>query len=187
MFEKYFRRKAMKKINVVGTSGSGKSTFSRMLAKKLGYRYLEMDAMFWKPNWQESTDEEFFTKLKSCLSQDAWVLDGNYNRTVAIKWADIDQVIWIDYSFPRTVYQAIKRAFIRSITQTELWDDTGNIETFRKSFFSRDSIIIWTLKTYKRNRVRYTEMFNDPKYNHIEFVRLTSPKMAKKFIDELNL
>lgn len=30
-------------------------------------------------------------------------------------------------------------------------------------------------------------MFNDPKYSHIEFVRLTIPKMAKKFIDELNL
>ena len=43
----------MKRINVVGTSGSGKSTFSQVLANKLNYPYLEMDAMFWKPNWQE--------------------------------------------------------------------------------------------------------------------------------------
>ncbi|MGP5516510.1 AAA family ATPase [Psychrobacter alimentarius] len=177
----------MKKINVVGTSGSGKSTFSRMLAKKLDYPYLEMDAMFWRANWQESNDEEFFAKLQQYLSQDTWVLDGNYHRTVDIKWADVDHVIWIDYPFSRTIYQAIKRAFIRSITKTELWDKTGNVETFRKSFFSRDSIIIWTLKTYKRNHIRYMEMLNDPKYNHIEFVRLTSPKMAKKFIDELDL
>lgn len=177
----------MKKINVVGTSGSGKSTFSRMLATKLSYPYLEMDAMFWKSDWQESSDEEFFAKLKGFLSQERWVLDGNYNRTVDIKWADIDQVIWIDYPFSRTLYQAVKRALFRSITKTELWDKIGNIETFRKSFFSRDSVILWTLKTYNRNRVRYTEMFNDPKYSHIEFVRLTSPRMAKKFIDELNL
>ena len=80
-----------------------------------------------------------------------------------------------------------KSTFIRSITKAELWDDTGNVETFRKSFFSHDSVIIWTLKTYQRNRVRYTEMFNDPRYRHIEFVRLTSPTIAKKFIDELNL
>lgn len=80
-----------------------------------------------------------------------------------------------------------KSIFIRSITKAELWYDTGNVETFRKSFFSRDSVIIWTLKTYQRNRVRYTEMFNDPKYRHIKFVRLKSPKMAKKFIDELDL
>lgn len=177
----------MRRINVVGTSGSGKSTFSRMLAKKLDYPYLEMDAMFWKPNWQESSDEEFFAKLKGSLSQEGWVLDGNYNRTVDIKWANVDHVIWIDYPFSRTAYQAIKRALIRSMTKTELWNKTGNVETFRKSFFSRDSVILWTLKTYNRNRVRYKEMFNDPKYSHIEFVRLTSPKMAKTFIDELNL
>ena len=177
----------MKKINVVGTSGSGKSTFSRMLATRLGYPYLEMDAMFWRANWQESSDEAFFAKLENSLSQDRWVLDGNYNRTVDIKWADIDHVIWIDYPFSRTIYQAVKRAFIRSLTKTELWDNTGNIETFGKSFFSRDSVILWTLKTYKRNRVRYIEMFNDPKYSHIKFVRLTSPKMAKNYIDELSV
>lgn len=175
----------MNKINVVGTSGSGKSTFSRMLATKLGHPYIEMDTMFWKANWQESSDAEFFSALENSLFQDTWVLDGNYNRTAEIKWADIDQVIWIDYSFSRTVYQAVKRAFIRSVTKTELWENTGNIETFTKSFFSRDSIIVWTLKTYKRNRVRYTEMFNDPRYRHIEFVRLTSPKMAKAYIDKL--
>ncbi len=162
----------MKRINVVGTSGSGKSTFSRTLATRLGYPYLEMDAIFWKANWQESSDEEFFTNLKSCLLPNAWVLDGNYNRAVDIKWANIDQVIWIDYSFSRTVYQAVKRAFIRSVTKTELWENTGNIETFSKSFFSRDSIIVWTLKTYKRNRIRYIDMLNDPKYHHIEFIRL---------------
>lgn len=48
----------MKRINVIGTSGSGKSTFSRMLATTLGYPYIEMDAMFWQPNWQESSNDD---------------------------------------------------------------------------------------------------------------------------------
>lgn len=92
-----------------------------------------------------------------------------------------------DYPFSRTVYQAVKRVFIRSVTKMELWENTGNIETFGKSFFSRDSIIIWTLKTYKRNRIRYTEMSNDPKYRHIEFIRLKSPKMAKAYINGIRV
>ncbi|WP_413284235.1 hypothetical protein [Vibrio sp. MA40-2] len=75
----------MKKINVVGTSGSGKSTFSRLLAHKLSYPHLEMNAMFGKPNWTEPSDEEFFSELESQLSKSEWVLDGNYNRTSAIK------------------------------------------------------------------------------------------------------
>jgi len=175
----------MKRINVVGTSGSGKSTLSRMLATKLKYPYLEMDAMYWKPNWQESSDEEFFAKLSVQLSQKMWVLDGNYNRTTSIKWAEVDTVIWVDYSFIRTLYQVVKRTFIRSIIKQELWNKTGNVETFSQSFFSKDSIILWTLKTYKRNRAYYTKMFKNPNYNHINFVRLTSPKMAKAYINKL--
>ena len=180
-----FREVSMKKINVVGTSGSGKSTFSRLLASKLGYPYIEMDALFWKPNWEESDDKGFFNKLENELAQETWVLDGNYNRTAKIKWADVDCVIWIDYSFARTTYQASKRAFIRSVTKKELWNKTGNIETFSKSFFSRDSVILWTLKTYKRNILRYTELFNDPEYRHIKFIRIKNPKMAQEYIDQL--
>ncbi len=176
----------MKRINVIGTSGSGKSTFSNMLASKLKYPYLEMDAIFWKSNWQESSDEEFFANLTERLGDELWVLDGNYNRTAEIKWARADTIIWVDYSFSRTILQSVKRALIRIMTKQELWGKTGNVESFKKSFLSKDSIILWTLKTYKKNRVRYTELLNNPKYSHIEFVRVTSPKKAKAFINELH-
>ena len=177
----------MQRINVIGTSGSGKSTFSRLLANKLKYSYLEMDAIFWKPDWQESTDEEFFANLTESLSGEKWVLDGNYNRTAQIKWSRADIIIWMDYSFSRTLYQAMKRALTRIVTKPELWGKAGNVESFRKSFLSKDSIILWTLKTYKSNRIRYTELLGDPRYTHIEFVRITSPKKAKAFIDELHI
>lgn len=41
-------------INVVGTSASGKSTYSKELAAMLDVQYIEMDLLFWKPNWEES-------------------------------------------------------------------------------------------------------------------------------------
>ena len=176
----------MNRINVVGTSGSGKSTFSRQLSALLKYPYLEMDSMFWKPNWTESSDKEFFEVLETALCAEKWVLDGNYTRTAPIKLAKLDTVIWIDYSFPRTIYQAFKRAFIRSLTKQELWKNTGNVESFKKSFFSKDSVLLWTLKTFKVNRARYSNMFNDPQYKHINFIRITSPKMAKAFLRDVN-
>ena len=49
----------MKRINVVGTSASGKSTFSKALAQKLGLSYIELDDLFWLDDWVESTDELF--------------------------------------------------------------------------------------------------------------------------------
>lgn len=133
----------MKKINVIGTTGSGKSTFAQLLAAKLNYPYISMDQLFWKPNWEESTDEEFFPKLSQALNTDAWVLDGNYNRTNSIKWNDIDTIIWIDYSYLRTLAQLFKRTLARAISAKELWLGTGNRESFRKSFMSKSSIFIW--------------------------------------------
>lgn len=76
------------------------------------------------------------------IVQDCWVLDGNYNRTAPIKWMRVDTVIWLDYSCPRMIYQAVKRALIRSITKQELWGKSGTIETFSKSFLSKDSVIL---------------------------------------------
>ena len=55
----------MKFINIIGTTGSGKSTFARQLAQKLDLAYIEMDDLFWLDNWQEPTDEVFFEKLKN--------------------------------------------------------------------------------------------------------------------------
>lgn len=174
---------SVKKINVVGTSGSGKSTFSKQLAEKLNYPYIEMDALYWKANWEGSYDEEFFSKVATSIAAPCWVLDGNYSRTTPIKWQDVDTVVWIDYSFPRTIYQALKRAINRNISGHELWPDTGNRESVQRSFFSKDSVIIWTLKTFYSNRKRYSEVMSNQNYKHINFVRLTHPQKTKMFLD----
>lgn len=42
----------MDKVMVVGSSGSGKSTFSRQLSKILKVPVYHLDMYFWKPNWQ---------------------------------------------------------------------------------------------------------------------------------------
>lgn len=172
----------MNRINVVGTSGSGKSTFSALLARELKCPHIEMDQLFWKSNWQESSDEEFFSRLEERLTLERWVLDGNYNRTRDIKWRNVDTVVWVDYSLWRTIFHAVTRALKRSIAGKELWPNTGNKETLKKSFFSKDSIILWTLKTYHSNRDRYVSDMEDPRYQHIRFVRLTTPAQARRFL-----
>src|SRR5215510_10069151 len=70
------------RINVVGTSGSGKSTFARELAELLNLPCYEMDQLFWKSDWHESSDNELFRKVHEVTSRSRWVLDGNYTRTI---------------------------------------------------------------------------------------------------------
>ena len=172
------------KINVTGTSGSGKSTFSKKLSALLDVPYIELDLLFWKKNWQASSDEELNQKLSNALSHavNGWVLDGNYSRTQPIKWQNVDIVIFLDYSFIQTFYQSVKRTVSRILSQRELWPNTNNKDTWKKAFFSRDSIIFWMLKTYKKNRRQYIHNSTHKQYKHIQFVRLTSRKEAQLFL-----
>lgn len=174
------------RINVIGTSGSGKSTFASKLAERLGYPHIEMDGIFWGPNWHWPPDEVFFENLRKALGGDQWVLDGNYTRTIPIKWERIEMVVWLDYSFPRTLFQSVERALRRSMKQEELWEGTGNRESLRKSFFSKDSIILWTIKTHRSVRLKYASYMQDPKYSHIKFVRLRNHREANNFLQQLS-
>ncbi len=143
---------------MVGTSGSGKSTFAKSLASKMGFPYVEMDKLFWEPHWMEKEDQKFFSDLEAALQKDQWVLDGNYFRTQPIKWRRVDIVIWLDFSLPLTFTRALKRSIVRAITKIELWEGTGNRESFRKTFFHKDSILWWTLTSYSKNKERYSKL-----------------------------
>ena len=52
----------------------------------MNVQYIEMDELFWKPNWEESNNSEFFTKIEVAISNNGWVLDGNYSRASSLKW-----------------------------------------------------------------------------------------------------
>ena len=173
------------RINVIGTSGSGKSTFASNVSRRLSIPYVQMDALYWKDQWQVSDESRFFSALEQVLDQPHWILDGNYNRARSIKWRHVDVIVWLDYGFVRTLYQAVTRAVRRAATQEPLWG-TDNTESFRKSFFSRDSIVVWTLKTFHGNRLRYTECMKDPNNAGIRFVRLRSPAATRKFASTLH-
>ena len=191
LFAIYFKRLMQKdysnvlkfrRINVVGTSGSGKTTLCQSLSQILKIEHIEMDALFWGPNWHCPSDEEFFPKLEKALARETWILDGNYTRTLPIKWKHVELVLWLDYSFMRTVKHAVTRAITRSITKEEFWEGTGNRESFKRCFFSKDSIILWTIKSHRKVRQKYERFFNEKKYSEITFIRLRHPKETQHFL-----
>ena len=174
------------KINVIGTSGSGKSTLAKRIASEMSIPYIEIDRLYWRAGWQGVSDDVLLETLDRALSASGkWVLDGNYNRTRPTKWRNVDIVVWVDYGFTRTLYQAVSRAFRRAWHKQELWPGTGNCESFRRSFFSRESIIIWTIKTWRSNRKRYEADMQNPQYAHIRFLRITRRQDAERLIASL--
>jgi adenylate kinase family enzyme len=171
------------RFNVVGSSGSGKSTTGRAIADALNLPYVEIDKLFWKPNWTESTDGELETSIKDAISGDGWVLDGNYSRTTPLKWEHAQVVVWLDLPYLVILYQVIVRTLVRSFSREVLW--AGNRESLRKAFFASDSIILWSASNLTRVRRGYDAAMKDPTFGHLLFVRLRSRRQVAGFISRL--
>ena len=131
------------RINVVGSSGSGKSILAQHLARALALPYIELDALFWQPNWPPAPDPAFLAGITNALVASGWVLDGNYDRTRSIKWANVEVVTWLDLPAWRILLQVLNRTLRRSLKGEVLW--AGNRETLRKALFSRNSILLWAI------------------------------------------
>ena len=90
-----------RRIMVVGCGGAGKSTLSVELCRLLGIEVIHLDRLFWKPGWASSENEEFDRKVADAAALPEWIIDGNYIRTMPIRLARADAVIYLDY--PRLV------------------------------------------------------------------------------------
>ncbi|MEN6369980.1 MAG: AAA family ATPase [Thermotogota bacterium] len=168
------------RINVVGTCGSGKTTVAKSLAGLLGVPHVELDALFWRSGWGEATDPELRAAVSEAAAGDAWVIDGNYSRVRDLIWTRADTLVWLDYSFLRVFSQLLARTIRRAVLREPLWH--GNRESLRTSFLSRESILLWAVKTHRRRKAQYRRLLADPEYGHLRVVRLRSPREAERWL-----
>ena len=144
----------MRRVVVFGTTGSGKSTVAERLAERTGLRVVELDALFWGRDWQPTPVELFRHRVERETVGDGWIVVGNYGQVRDLVWQPADTLIWLDLPLPLVMWRLLRRTLRRIATQEELWG-TGNRESLRGAFFSRDSILLWALKTHYRNRERF--------------------------------
>ena len=144
-----FTRKS--KIAIIGVSGSGKSTLAKKLEKKYKIKHIELDSLYMNSNWVETEIGEFREKVASKLSEvDGYIIDGNYKKVKDLTWDRCDTIIWLNYGKMLVMKRVILRTVQRIVRKQELWN--GNKETFKKSFLSKDSIILWSWNTYDRRK-----------------------------------
>jgi len=173
----------MRRVAVVGVTGSGKTTLAAELARRLGAPHVELDALAWGPNWTPEPREIVRARAAEAVAGDAWVTDGNYNYLREMVWPRADTVVWLDYPLLFILGRLARRS-VRRITQKEvLWH--GNRETWRAQFFSRDSLFVWALQSYPKLRQRYTELAQQPEHRHLRVVRLRTPGKAARWLEAL--
>jgi len=169
-------RSLLRRVAIVGTTGSGKTTLARRLATCLGLRHIELDALHWDPNWSEAAIDVFRDRTSRALAGDGWVVDGNYSKVRDIVWGRADTVVWLDYPLWLVLTRLLRRTVWRGVARTELWN--GNRERLWPQLCSRDSLILWALQSYPRHRAEYPRLFQRPEYQHLSAVRLRSARAA---------
>jgi adenylate kinase family enzyme len=171
------------RIVVVGVTGCGKTTTARRLAQILSIPHIELDALHWEPSWQKVEVMRFRQSVEHCLSGDSWVTDGNYSKARDLIWPRATTLVWLDYSLPVILSQLFIRTMQRIITQEELWGN--NRETFRGQFFSKDSLFLWALTTYKRHRNLYPRLLALPEHAHLQVIHLMRRKDSAQWLNQL--
>jgi adenylate kinase family enzyme len=169
-----------RRVNVKGTSGSGKTTFSQELARRLGLPFVELDALHHGPNWAEPTDEEFRARVREAIEAmpDGWVIDGNYEGKLGdTVIGAADTIVWLDLPLAVKLRRLWRRTLTRIRDDVELWN--GNKESWRGAFWGRRSLFGWMLRTHFRQRRTWPRRFGgDPR-----LVRLSSVREAREWLD----
>jgi adenylate kinase family enzyme len=172
----------MRRVSVVGGSGSGKTTFGRTLAEILGVPFVELDALNWQANWTMTDENVFQESVRRATAGDSWVVDGNYNGRGArqIVWARADTVVWLDLPLLLSLRRIWTRTYDRIRRKEALWG--GNQETIRNTFFARDSLFVWAITTHRRQRRFYERQLLLPENARIDFHRLRSPREVERWL-----
>jgi adenylate kinase family enzyme len=170
-------------IAVVGVTGSGKTTLAKQLAAFYQIAFIEMDALNWEPNWTQAPQDVFERRIEETTRDRGWVVDGNYGRVRNVVFTRADTVVWLDYPLRVIMWRLLLRTFRRATRRETLWN--GNKERFWTQFCTRDSILLWALRTYRRRRKEYLEVSNQSEYAHLKVVRLRSPKQTRDWLANL--
>jgi adenylate kinase family enzyme len=174
----------MRRVSVVGNSGSGKTRLARAIAKRLDVPFVELDGLMHQAGWQPRPDDEFMSDVERLSSQPAWVIDGNYRRFVieGPVWSKADTVVWLDLPRRTVMRQVIGRTVRRALTREELWN--GNREPL-SNFTSLDpatNVIVWAWIKHDEFSARYATAMADPRWRHLNFVQLRSHADADRWL-----
>ena len=120
----------MNKIIVIGSPGAGKSTFARALSEKTGITLYYLDMIFHRPDKTTVSSEEFDQKLGEIIKQPQWIIDGNYLRTLPLRFEHCDQVFFFDMPVDICLEGAAER--VGTVREDLPWVETEFDADFRQ-------------------------------------------------------
>jgi adenylate kinase family enzyme len=166
---------AVRRVALMGASGSGKTTFGRRLSARFGLPFVELDSIYHQPGWTPLETEEFQRRVKAVVVKDAWIVDGNYADVRPLVWARADTVFCFDIGRFTVLRRVVARTLRRAYTRQELWN--GNKEPVSNLYRwnPEKNIVRWSWVKYPTYSERYRAAVENPEFSHIRFIRFGSP------------
>ena len=167
----------MKKILVIGSGGSGKSTLSLKLGATLGIDVYHLDKFYWREGWTKPAPEEWLQIIDGLLSREQWIMDGNFSGTLKQRIEQCDTIIFLDFSRPLCLWRIIRRRLqYRQRARPDMAN--GCNERLNLEFVS------WVINYRKRSRPKVVELIrlNAPTK---KIFWLKSPRQVDAFLASL--
>jgi adenylate kinase family enzyme len=173
------------RVVVIGTSGAGKTTLARTIARRLALPHIELDALNWQAGWRDlarSDPAEFTRRVAVATVADGWVADGNYAVVRDLVWRNASHLVWLDYARPVIMTRVIGRTLLRVAMRTELW--AGNRERW-PALLRPSHPIRWAWRTWAALRQETAECIGRDEYAHLNVLRLRRPGEARQAVEAL--
>jgi adenylate kinase family enzyme len=99
----------MRRVLVLGCSGSGKSTFARALGARARLPVVHLDQLYWRPGWVPAPRAEFEAAVAEAAAGERWVMDGNNASTFGLRVPRADAIVWFRRSRALCLWRVARR------------------------------------------------------------------------------
>jgi adenylate kinase family enzyme len=165
---------SMRRVMVVGSPGSGKTTFARRLAARLALPVVHLDLHYWRPGWQLPDRDDWRARVIALAQAPRWVMDGDYSNTYDVRMPRADTLIWLDYARSVCMRRVLMRIF-SGYGQTRPDLPEGCPEQFDIGFLR----YVWDFPRKHRPRIASgIERFGA----HLRVARLASDHDAERYL-----
>lgn len=167
----------IKRVQVIGCSGGGKSTLSAILSEKYNLTHIPIDRdVRWLPGWVARSKEEQRKRYRTLVQDETWIMDGTSPSSFDIRLPRTDLVIWVRVQRRVALLGLIKRV-VKHFGRTRPDMAKGCNEKLPDYEFLS---YIWNFEKRSAPKVVHHMDLHGP---NVPVLVLTSRRAVNKFID----